>query len=406
MGLVTRKGAEAALADHIGQQASGEPTSVRIRHPPYQTGVYEALVEHGIAPTWIAGISIGAINSAIIAGNALKDRVSQTRAFWEKVSSRGPPFAELWPGLRAGLQGRHFADQMSACEALVSGLPGFFSPRFPPPPLQPKGSLGAESWYETKDLRSILERLVDFDRNNAKRTRLSVGAVNVCTGNFACFDNTQRKIQVEHVMASGASPPGFPEIDFKGEFYWDGGLVTNNPLNWVLSDDLAQVAVRMKEIQFSSRTRAITDTFRHDQELRTAFDELLAQLPPELAALPQARRLAAASDPAVYNNVELICHSATYKGQSKDYEFSQLTMDDHWRAGHRDAVKTLAHPEVLKRPAKAAPVNVFDFLQLLRSWVKEVGSRPNKETLRALPDVWPERPSARAASRLRLQIRE
>jgi NTE family protein len=127
-----------------------------------------------------------------------------------------------------------------------------------------------------------------------------------------------------------------------------------------LPRDLAEVAVRMKEIQYSSRTRAATDEFRQIQKLRAAFQELLAQMPPELAATPQAKLLAKASDPAVYNIVQLIYRSPTYEGDSKDYEFSRPTMEDHWRAGHRDAMKTLAHPEVLTRPKTG--VEVYDFL--------------------------------------------
>jgi NTE family protein len=348
----------------------------------YQGGVYEALAEHGIEPNWIAGISIGAFNSAIITGNPPKERVSRLRAFWEKVSSGEPDVSGIWTSLFSGNAARHFADQLAASKALISGVPGFFSPRMPPPPLQPKNTVAATSWYDTKALRSTLERLVDFDRINAGATRLSVGAVNVRTGNFDYFDNTQRKIRVDHVMASGALPPGFPAIEIDEEFYWDGGLVTNTPLSWVLSErtgldslilqvdlwsaggdmprDLAAVAVRMKEIQFSSRTRAMTDSFRKEQALRAAFNELLAQLPPDLAALPQAKLLAAASDPAVYNIVELIYRSPTYEGQSKDYEFSRQTMEDHWRAGYRDAVETLANPDILKRPTTPSAVNVFD----------------------------------------------
>ena len=351
----------------------------------YQGGVYEALVEHGVEPTWLAGISIGAINSAIIAGNPLKDRVAKLRAFWELVSSGRPDLGGFWSSLYTGDTARSFVNQMAAGDALVSGVPGFFTPRFPPPILQPKGAAAATSWYDTKELRPTLERLVDFDRINAKEARVSVGAVNVRTGNFAYFDNAKVKIGVQHVMASAALPPGFPAIEIDGEFYWDGGMVTNTPLSWVLSErtgldtlilqvdlwsargeipgDLSQVAIRMKEIQFSSRTRAMTDSFRYGQSLRAAFNELLAQMPPDLASLPPARILAQAADPAVYNIVELIYRSPTYEGQSKDYEFSRQTMDDHWRAGYRDAQHTLGHRQIFERPTTPSSVNVFDFLR-------------------------------------------
>ena len=347
----------------------------------YQAGVYEALVERNIEPTWIAGISIGSINSAIIAGNPSADRVAKLRTFWEGVTA-GTSVWGGWADMFTGANTRSFFNQCFAGQALISGVPGFFSPRFPPPPMQPNGTPAATSWYDTGELRTTLERLIDFDRINAKQVRFSIGAVNVRTGNFAYFDNATDTIRAEHVMASGALPPAFPAIEIDGEFYWDGGMISNTPLEWVMSAqsdldtlvfqvdlwsargvlprDLAEVVVRMKEVQYSSRTRAATDQFKQHQKLRAAFNELYAKLPPELAATPQAQLLAKAADPAVYNIVQLIYRSPTYEGQSKDYEFSRKTMQDHWAAGYRDAKITLSHPEVLTLPKTA--VEVYDFV--------------------------------------------
>lgn len=349
----------------------------------YQAGVYEALAERGIAPGWIAGISIGAINSAIIAGNAPEDRVPKLRAFWEKVSTHSVGWGHWLPHLAHNSAIRGAINQFAAGNVLVGGVPGFFRPRFPPPPLQPAGTIGATSWYDTSDLRPTLEQLVDFDRINAREMRFSIGAVNVQTGNFAYFDNATDIIRAEHVMASGGLPPGFPAIEVDGQHYWDGGLVSNTPLDWVLSArseldtlifqvdlwsaegplprDLPTVAVRMKEIQYSSRTRAATDEFREQQKLRAAFRTLLDQMPAELAATPEAKLLADASDPAVYNIVQLVYHSPTYEGESKDYEFSRQTMEDHWKAGYDNARMTLDHPEVLTRPTDPSGVAVYDF---------------------------------------------
>jgi NTE family protein len=351
----------------------------------YQAGVYQALLEARIEPSWIAGISIGAINSAIIAGNPPETRVDKLRAFWEMASEvQDGGWASRWTSLMTGDAFRGWANQLSAGQVLATGVPGFFAPRVPPPYLAPNGSAAATSWYDTADLRGTLERLVDFDRINAGPMRFSVGAVNVRTGNFAYFDNRTDNICAPHIMASGALPPAFPAVEVDGELYWDGGLVSNTPLDWVLSDqsdldtlvfqvdlwsamgelprDLAEVAVRMKEIQYSSRTRAATDSFRKVQSMRAAFNELLAQMPEDLAATPAARLLARASDPSVYNIVQLVYRSPTYEGQSKDYEFSRRTMEEHWQAGHRDASITLRHPEVLTLPTTAHSVQVFDFI--------------------------------------------
>lgn len=349
----------------------------------YQAGVYEALAEHGVEPTWIAGISIGAINSAIIAGNPPEHRVSRLREFWELVSDAGDGgFSHFWSGWLSGDTARSWVNQLAAGTVMSNGVPGFFKPRMPPPYLA-HGGAAATSWYDTGALKTTLERLVDFDRINAKQTRFSVGAVNVATGNFAYFDNEMDTICAEHIMASGALPPAFAAVEIDGEFYWDGGMVSNTPLDWVLSSrsdldtlvlqvdlwsargalprDLAEVAVRMKEVQFSSRTRAATDDFKRVQQLRAAFNELLPMMSDELRASPQAKLLTEASDPAVFNIVQLVYRSPTYEGQSKDYEFSRATMDDHWRAGHRDAVETLKHPEVLTLPTQAHGVEVYDF---------------------------------------------
>jgi NTE family protein len=350
----------------------------------YQAGVYEKLLESGVEPTWISGISIGAINSAIIAGNAREQRVARLREFWELVStaSDGVP-GDQWTTFALADPMRVWLNQLAAGRVLVTGVPGFFEPRLPPPYFSTSGT-GATSYYDTAPLRATLERLVDFDRINARETRLSIGAVNVRTGNFAYFDNASERIRPEHVMASGALPPGFDAVEIDGERYWDGGMVSNTPLDWVLSarsgldtlifqvdlwsargnvpSDLASVATRMKEIQYSSRTRSATDAFRRTEKLRTAFNELLAQMPAGLAASPQARLLAAAADPALYNIVELVYRSPTYEGQYKDFEFSRRTMNEHWQAGYADASTTLAHREIFELPRPEDNPALYDFL--------------------------------------------
>jgi NTE family protein len=271
---------------------------------------------------------------------------------------------------------------MSAVSALAGGARGFFTGRPLTPWLQPAGTIEATSFYDTADLKRTLERLVDFDRLNAGLTRFSAGAVNVRSGNFVYFDNTTRTIGPEHVMASGALPPGFPAIEIEGEHYWDGGLVSNTPLQWVVDcrpgrDTLAfqidlwsargefprnmlDVLTREKEIRYSSRTRAGTDQFKHVQKLRYAVASLLEQLPRELRNSPQARLLASEADRKVYNIVQLIYRAKDYEGHSKDYEFSRLSMEEHWRAGYHDARRTLRHPEVLARPTNHEGVFTFD----------------------------------------------
>jgi NTE family protein len=350
----------------------------------YQAGVYEALAEHRIHPDWIAGISIGAINAAIIGGNPPSDRVDRLREFWTLVTSNRywPWFGDMGFGCAKGEVARNLLSQISAGLAVVSGAPSFFAARPTPPWLQPAGTIEATSVYDTRDLKRTLERLVDFDRLNAGPVRFSAGAVNVRTGNFVYFDTVTHTIQAEHVMASGALPPGFSAIEIDGEHYWDGGLVSNTPLEWVANgtprrDTLAfqvdlwsargefprnmlDVTTREKEIRYSSRTRAATHQFKHVQKLRGAVAELLEKLPDDLKKSPEARLLSAEADRKVYSLVHLIYHPRSYETHSKDYEFSRLSMEEHWRAGYHDAVRTLRHPEALRRPTSHERVLTFD----------------------------------------------
>jgi NTE family protein len=348
----------------------------------YQAGVYQALAEANLHPDWVAGISIGAINAALIAGNAPEKRVERLREFWETITA--PPFGV--PTLHGTeIRDAHvhrFVNQVRSFGVLLGGAPGFFSPRLIPPFLQPHGSDGALSYYDVAPLKATLERLVDFDRINAGEMRFSVGAVNVRTGNFTYFDSTTHKIRAAHVIASGSLPPGFPATEIDGEHYWDGGIVSNTPLEWVLDSrprkdtlafqvdlwnargamprDLNEADLRQKEIRFSSRTRASTDQFRKTQMLRRAFVQLLKDMPAELLDKPHTQMLAAEADEHVFNIIQMIYHARSYEGTTKDFEFSRRTMEEHWHAGHTDAVHTLRHPEVLQRPDNAAGVRTFD----------------------------------------------
>jgi NTE family protein len=350
----------------------------------YQAGVYEALSEAGIHPNWIAGISIGAINAAIIAGNAPEARVDRLRKFWTQATADGPwsGAGDACVGLARGDAMRQWLNQMSAGFAMASGARGFFTARRLPPWFQPAGTIEATSFYDTSDLKRTLEQLVDFERLNAGTLRFSVGAVNVRTGNFVYFDNKTHTIRPEHVMASGALPPGFPAVEIEGEHYWDGGLVSNTPLQWVVESEprhdtlafqvdlwsargdfprnLLEVMTREKEIRYSSRTRAGTDQFNHVQRLRRAVADLLEKLPEDLRNSSEAELLGTAADRKVYNIIHLIYRAKNYEGHSKDYEFSRLSMEEHWRAGYHDARRTLRHPEVLKRPTNHAGVLTFD----------------------------------------------
>jgi NTE family protein len=373
---------------HIGHRPSFECIALLLQGGgalgAYQAGVYEALAEAGIHPDWVAGISIGAINAALIAGNSPEKRVEKLREFWEKITdeSLGGWLPDLLGPLGKGDWSRTLTSRMSAGMAMMHGVADFFTPRFPSPWLREAGAIEATSFYDTVKLKSTLETLVDFDRINAEKTRFSVGAVNVRTGNFVYFDTTTHRIRPEHVMASGALPPGFPAVEIDGEAYWDGGLVSNTPLQWVMDSvprqdtlafqvdlwnargnfpaDLAEVETRRKEITYSSRTRASTDQFKYAQRIRNTVASLLDSLPDNMKDNPDAKFLRSLADEKAYNIVHLIYRARNYEGYSKDYEFSRVSMETHWRAGYNDTVRTLRHPHVLERPANHEGVAIFD----------------------------------------------
>ena len=343
----------------------------------YQAGVFEALTGLSHTPNWVAGISIGAINAALIAGNPAERRVARLAEFWDLLSSGGGV-----AGLPAWQHGRDLVNQTSAAQALWFGVPGFFRPRVPPAPFQPPGSAAAISYYDTAPLRETLERLIDFDLLNSGAMRLSVGAVNVRTGNFAYFDTAELRIDARHIMASGALPPGFAPVEIDGEHYWDGGIVSNTPLQHVLDQPgrqprlvfqvdlfpargvlpttLAEVSEREKDIRFSSRTRLNTSHEMDLQVIGQAMRRLLAKLPAALRDDPDAKALAGLRCDAAVTVVHLIYRSKHYESQSKDYEFSRLSMQEHWDAGRADTRQTLQHPRFAQRSAHAHGVEVLD----------------------------------------------
>jgi NTE family protein len=343
----------------------------------YQAGVFEALSDIEVAPDWVAGISIGAINCAIIAGNAPERRLERLRQFWHTVSAALP--APLWTvngRIRAKLH------EASALRALLLGAPGFFAPRVPPPPFWSDGTIEAISYYDTGPLERTLTSLVDFDLLNSGPVRLSVGAVNVRTGNFAYFDSAKQRIDARHIMASGALPPGFAPVQIDDEYYWDGGLVSNTPLQYVVDSPahvhrvvfqvdlfpargelpltIGEVSEREKEIRYSSRTRLNTDIELERQRLAQAAQRLLLKLPPQLRDDPDARALAGLPECKGVDIVHLIYRSQQYETHAKDWEFSQLSMQEHWQAGSVDMSRTLNDPRWANRERNAEAIRVFD----------------------------------------------
>ena len=343
----------------------------------YQAGVYEALVTSEYLPDWVAGISIGAINAAIIAGNPPERCVDHLRNFWDDITAP----TQLWPAPPDGPLAS-WQQSASAIASVLFGQPGFFAPRGPQDFFAPGKIL---SYYDTSALRGTLERLVDFDRiNDGRGMRLSVGAVNVRTGYFAYFDSDKIKIRPEHVMASGALPPGFPPVEIDGELYWDGGLFSNTPLQYMVDyhprrsrlvfqvdvfqahgfvpTDLDHVNEREKDIRYSSRTRMVTESLRERHNVRHAINELHKLLPPEIAATPQAKRLYEHGCVTEMDIATLVYRPDGPQGGAKDFEFSRATMLARWQQGLNDARVTLQESPWLAPIKRDVGVRVFDVM--------------------------------------------
>jgi len=353
----------------------------------YQAGVYEALHEAGIEPDVVAGISIGAVNAALIVGNPPGRRVERLREFWETVSEPGLawplaawPMPAAIPGTEHGLG--ELARLALAAQSLLRGQLGFFTPRIPPPWARVKGDPGATSFYDADPLAETLRRLVDFARVNAGGVRLALGAVNVRTGNFVYFDSAERPLGPAHVMASGALPPGFAPVEIDGEHYWDGGLVSNTPLEYVVDGEpyrdtlafqvdlwsargrvpetLLDALERDKDIRYSSRTRRGTDALAARQRVRRAIGDALEALPLEARTRPAVRRLEAFASVKVMNVIHLIYQAKWHGGYAKDYEFGPDAMAEHWRVGLEHTRRTLAEPRVLAPPPPELGVVTHD----------------------------------------------
>jgi NTE family protein len=322
-----------------------------------------------------------------------RETAEQLRAFWEGITA---PSA-LWPALYGTTLGNHRCT--SSLNAIMFGQPGFFAPRWPM-----HWVLGAKptSYYDTSALKETLERLVDFDRINARETRFSVAAVNVRTGNFAYFDNAQTTIRPEHVMASGALPPGFPAVEIDGEYYWDGGLVSNTPLQYVIESiprrsrlifqvdlfhargrqptDLEEVSEREKDIRYSSKTRAITDLYHLIHDVRHNINNLWEQLPEALRNTPEAKFLYNFGCVTTMDIVQLIYRPSDPQGPTKDYEFSRATMRKRWEQGRSDTQTTLlASPWLAPMPPDVG-ARTFDVLRDLSPEGKAGSAEPKHRT--------------------------
>ena len=323
----------------------------------YQAGVYQALCEAGIEPDWVVGTSIGAINGAIIAGNAPGQRIARLREFWQSVTKADP----------LGLFGMSslFGNALTNLHTITAGVPGFFEAN-PFAALATGAAIGVDhvAYYTTMPLRRTLERLLDLEALNSATTRLTVGAVNVRSGDMRYFDSRERPLAVDHVMASGALPPAFPAVMIDDEPYWDGGIYSNTPVEVVLDDNprrnslifsinlwqpsgsepqtIAQVAARQKDIQYASRGKSHVMRQQQIHRLRHVVRELEKQLTPEQRSDPALRELTAYGCGTTMHLVRLLTPSLAGEDHTKDIDFTRNGIESRWQAGYEHACQILA----------------------------------------------------------------
>jgi NTE family protein len=317
----------------------------------YQGGVYQALHEAGIEPDWVIGTSIGAINGALIAGNAPHVRVARLIEFWSRVGQQLINERWSWP---------HFTGIATKISAMTRGVPGFFHPN-PEAAFGLSAPLGVDraAFYTTGPLKATLQELVDFDCLRAKDTRLTVGAVNVRTGDMTCFDSRDMTLAPEHVMASGALPPIFPAIRIDGEAYWDGGICSNTPIEVVLDDNprrnslmfsvnvwqkqgpepnsIWQAISRHKDIQYASRLESQVARQEQLHRLRRIIREFAAHIPQDRQNDPEVQELAAYGCSTTMHLVELLVPRRDTEDHTKDIDFTRASIHARWHAGYADA---------------------------------------------------------------------
>lgn len=326
----------------------------------YQAGVFQAMHEHGLAPDWIVGTSIGAINAAILAGNPHETRLARLKEFWEGIAHRDSYDMRQLPDAQ-----RRSNILLQTWDTLLRGVPGFFRPRLMSPfaagmAVDPEQA----SFYSTDELGETLNRLIDFDYlNGPGGIRLTINALKVTCGSLRSFDNRQLNINADHVRASGALPPGFPPVRIDGDLYWDGGLYSNTPLETVLDDNehvdtlcfmvdlwnadgeepttLDEVQTRQKDVTFASRSKRHLDDYVATHNLQQKLRELYLQLPEQARTQKGAEDLAQLGVGSTLHVVRLAYAGRDWNMAAKDINFSKGSIEWRWDQGYQDALRAL-----------------------------------------------------------------
>ncbi|WP_347252178.1 patatin-like phospholipase family protein [Legionella sp.] len=345
----------------------------------YQVGAFRAIHERGYHPNFLAGVSIGSINCAIIAGNPQHKQLEKLNEFWDTITPK--IWCDELPDHLTFDPIHHLHNRMGALYSLFFGLDGFFKPRPIPPTLFSHNTPDQLSYYETSELRSTLERLIDFDRINAKEVTLCLGAVNIVSGEMEFFNNQKIKITPEHVMASGALPPGLPGIKIGDDYYWDGGIYANTPLVTVLDalpeqdtlcfvvdcfslkgrlpETMDELEERQKDIRYASHSRRLTNVYTSRQNLQAAVQILGEHLTPEAKANPEIQELLKLGHEKRFSVVHIIYRGTPFSHSFKDYNFVRSAIDYRLETGYKNALDVLNNPEWERKSNKRLACSIY-----------------------------------------------
>lgn len=345
----------------------------------YQAGVFQALHEHNLAPDWIVGTSIGAINAAILAGNPHETRLTKLRQFWEGIAHR-----DSYDMRQVSDMQRRSNIVMQTWDTMMRGVPGFFKPRmFSPFAAGVAVDPEQASFYDTTELGETLERLIDFDYLNAPGgIRLTVNALKVASGTLRSFDNRQLPLHADHIRASGALPPGFPAVRIDGDLYWDGGLYSNTPLETVLDDServdtlcfmvdlwsadgrepttLDEVGTRQKDVTFASRSERHLADYVATHKLKQKMRALYKALPEQAKTEQGARDLAELGCDTTLHVVRLTYAGRDWNMAAKDINFSRGSVEWRWDQGYQDALRAIKAAGWLSFVAEDTPLVVHE----------------------------------------------
>ncbi|CDZ77711.1 Patatin [Legionella massiliensis] len=344
----------------------------------YQVGAFRAIHERGYHPNFLAGVSIGAINSSIIAGNPRNKQIEKLNEFWDTIAPKllGDPI-----DFNSFDFAHHLHNQWGALQCLFFGLDGFFKPRAVPPSVLSNNTPDKLSYYDTSELRSTLESLIDFDRINSKKVTLCLGAVNIVSGEMEFFNNQSQIITPEHIMASGALPPGLPAIKIGEDYYWDGGIYANTPLVTVLDalpeldtlcfvvdcfslkgrlpETMDQLEERQKDIRYASHSRRLTNVYTSRQNLQAAISLLGEHLTPEAKKKPSIQRVLELGHAKHFSVVHIIYNGTPFSHSFKDYNFVRSAVNYRIETGYKDAIAVLNKPDWEQKSNKSLACSIY-----------------------------------------------